>query len=91
MTCLNNNHCWAGMKNVMADHSDCAKCCDCGAVFQNLYHNETIEIKRTPEYSDELARLIGFIVLNCGNIYNENKQEITVNVAKTIYERYFRK
>lgn len=88
MTCENNNHCWINMKNAMSDHSDCEKCCDCNAVFQNLYHDQTIEIKRIPEHSDELARLVGFIVLYCGNIYNENKVEITIDVAKKIYEKY---
>ena len=88
MKCLNNNHCWVNMKDATADHSDCEKCCDCNEVFQNVYHDKTIEIQKTSEYSDELARLVGFIVLNCGNIYNENEVEITVDVAKKIYEKY---
>lgn len=38
--------------------------------------------------NDAYAILIGGIILNVGNIYNENKQDITVRVAEYIYKNY---
>jgi len=40
--------------------------------------------------NDDYATLIGGIILNVGNLYNENKQDITVRVAEYIYKNYLK-
>ncbi len=53
----------------------------------NIEHKSDKEIPRT---DDSYATLIGGIILNVGNIYNENKQDITVRVAEYIYKNYIK-
>lgn len=53
----------------------------------NVMHSSIKEIPRT---DDSYATLIGGIILNCGNLYNENKQDITVRVAEYVYKNYIK-
>jgi hypothetical protein len=40
---------------------------------------------------DNLATLIGSLILNCGNLYNKNKEDITVEVSKFIQNNLINK
>jgi hypothetical protein len=83
----NHKHCWL-QKGLIQDHMDCEKCCGCDVKFNDFAHDRVVEIKpnenRKGYTSDELATLIGSLILHCGNLYNENGKEITVEVARFI-------
>lgn len=78
-----HTHCWND-NNTTADHSDCENCCGCNIRYKNVTHDSHVEIKRVGEYSDEFTKIIGSLILYCGNLYNENQKDITIDVAELI-------